>query len=149
MQNWSTKKRVAVLLTLIFGSLIVLGGSITALVLHLVSTKFTGNLVVDGTVFNIDKCRSGQVYNFSGIQLSDDGGRRLRLIQNPTDGIVSVSLFPTDQNRGVNLGSCGTLSISSQNSRVNYVMNQSGTATLDCDTDGHKVTGSVAFNNCH
>ncbi len=149
MQNVSRKKFVLILLGIIFGSLIVLGGAITALGLHLVSTRVTGDVTVDGSEFTINQCRSGQLLGFSGIQLSDASGRRLRVIQNPTDGVVSVSLFSANQDTGDNLGSCGTLRINLTSSYVNYVRNINGAAALNCEMGKHKVIGNVNFTNCH
>ena len=149
MQNPSRKKFVITLLSIIFGSLIILGGSITALVLHLVRTEVTGNLLVDGSTFTINKCRSGQVFGFYGIQLSDATGRRLKVIEDQTDGKVTVSLFPANQDTGDILGNCVALHMRLQNSRVNYIANVGGAATFDCGTGNHKVVGDVNFTNCH
>lgn len=145
----SKKHGVLILLTIIFGSLIILGGSITFFVLRLVGTKITGNLIVDGSAFSISKCQSGQAFSFTGIQLKDNEGRRLRLFKNPADGTVTVSFFPANQDSGQKLGDCASLHVESGYSRVNYILNQSGAATLNCNTGGHKVTGSVEFKNCH
>jgi hypothetical protein len=110
--------------------------------------KVTGSLQVDGTTFAIAQCRSGQAFGFSGVEFTDATGRRLRLLANP-DGTCAAALFSGDSATGDRLGQCGELSMAAQSSRINSIVNLKGTANLNCDRGGHKVTGNVEFENCH
>lgn len=110
--------------------------------------KVSGNLQVDGTDFAVGQCRSGQAFGFSGIELTDAKGRRLRLLANP-DGTCSAALFSGSATIGDRLGQCGDLTMTAQSSRINSIVNVKGTANLNCEAVGHKLTGNVEFENCH
>lgn len=118
------------------------------LVLAACTAKITGDLQVDGNVFAITECRSGQALGFSGIELGDSAGRHLRLIATADGGTVAA-LFPANAARGDTLGSCGDLKMHAQSSRINSIVNLEGSATLACEALGHKVAGSISFENCH
>ena len=111
-------------------------------------SKVTGTLQVDGTTFAVAQCRSGQAFGFSGIELADANGRRLRLFANP-DGTCTAALFKGDSTTGDRLGPCGVLTMAAQSSRINSINNVQGTAKLACEAVGHKVAGNVGFENCH
>jgi hypothetical protein len=104
--------------------------------------------VVDGAPFTIKQCRSGQAFGFSGIELTDASGNRLRLLAN-ADGTCSAALFKGNSLTGDRLGQCGTLAMEAQSSRINSIVNVKGTAKLLCEAVNHKVTGTVEFENCH
>ena len=70
------------------------------------TAKVTGTLQVDGTSFAVGQCRSGQAFGFSGIELADATGRRLRLLANP-DGTCTAALFSGNSSTGDRLGQCG------------------------------------------
>jgi hypothetical protein len=110
--------------------------------------KVTGTLQVDGATFGVNQCRSGQAFGFSGIELSDATGRRLRLLAN-ADGTCSAALFKGDSSTGDRLGQCGVLTMEAQSSRINSIVNVRGTAKLSCEAVNHKVSGTVEFENCH
>lgn len=112
------------------------------------SAKISATIQVDDAPFAPTDCRSGQALGFSGIELIDANGRHLRLMAQ-ADGSTSVALFAADAPRGDLLGPCGTLVMHAQNSRINSITNLEGTASLDCQAVGHKVTGKVDFANCH
>jgi len=112
------------------------------------TAKVTGTLQVDGTAFEVKQCRSGQAFGFSGIELTDANGRRLRLLAN-ADGTCSAALFNGDSATGDRLGQCGTLAMTAQSSRINSISNVMGTAKLACEAGVHKVAGNVEFENCH
>jgi hypothetical protein len=109
---------------------------------------FSGMVFLDGGAFNATTCRSGQALGFSGIEIQDTSGRRLRLLLN-ADGTTDVGLFQPQDAKGELLRQCGTLSIQAQHSRVNSITNVSGTAGLSCTGAGHKVEGNLSFTNCH
>ena len=119
-----------------------------ALALFACTAKITGTLQVDGAPFEIKQCRSGQAFGFSGIELTDASGNRLRLLAN-ADGTCSAALFKGNSPTGDRLGQCGTLAMEAQSSRINSIVNVKGTAKLLCEAVNHKVTGSVDFENCH
>lgn len=121
---------------------------LAALALMGCQSKVTGKLEVDGSPFTIQLCRSGQAFGFSGIELTDETGRRLRLIAN-ADGTCTAALFKGDNTIGEQLGQCGTLTMKAQSSRINSITNIQGTAKLDCEAASHKVVGDIEFENCH
>ena len=111
-------------------------------------SKVTGTLEVDGAPFNVELCRSGQAFGFSGIELTDTSGQRLRLLAN-ADGTCTAALFKSGSNTGDRLGQCGALSMEAQSSRINSITNLQGTAKLSCEAVNRKVVGDVQFENCH
>jgi hypothetical protein len=121
---------------------------LSALALAGCTSKVTGTLEVDGSAFEVKECRSGQAFGFSGIELTDAGGRRLRLLVNG-DGTCTAALFKGDSNTGDRLGQCGALDIQAQSSRINSITNVMGKAQLACEAVGHKVAGNIEFENCH
>ena len=121
---------------------------LTALALAGCQSKVTGTLEVDGSPFAVQECRSGQAFGFSGIELTDETGRRLRLLAN-ADGTCSAALFKGDSPTGDRLGQCGTLTMEAQSSRINSITNVKGKANLACEALNHKVAGNVEFENCH
>jgi hypothetical protein len=110
--------------------------------------KVTGTLQVDGTTFVVEQCRSGQAFGFSGIELTDPNGRRLRLLAS-ADGTCTAAIFKGDSTTGDRLGSCGVLTMEAQSSRINQIVNVRGKAKLACEAVGHKVAGDIEFENCH
>jgi hypothetical protein len=110
--------------------------------------KLSGSLELDGQLFELDSCRSGQVYGFSGVELRDKDGNKLRLVQTPT-GDGQVILMPKGSETGIDLGTCGPFQVSTQNSTINDVKNVEGRAKLECSTGGHTLKGKVSFSNCH
>jgi hypothetical protein len=115
------------------------------LVLVECTAKITGSLQVDGQTFAVTQCRSGQAFGFSGVEFTDAGGRRLRL----PDGTCAAALFSGNGATGDRLGQCGVLTMAAQSSRINSIVNLQGTAKLDCEAVGHKISGNVEFENCH
>ena len=111
-------------------------------------SKVTGTLQVDGNNFAVAQCRSGQAFGFSGIELTDSNGRRLRLFADP-DGTCTAALFNGDSATGDRLGQCGVLTMTAQSSRINSINNVEGTAKLSCEAGTHKVACNVEFENCH
>lgn len=112
------------------------------------SNKLEGDIEVDGEEFELDSCRSGQVYGFVGVELEAEDGRRLRIVNTPTGEPVAVVL-PSGSSSGVEVGTCGSFRIERQNSTVNNVTNVEGSADLECEGNGHSVKGTVEFENCH
>lgn len=112
------------------------------------SNKLGGDLKVNGEAFSPESCRNGAVYSFSGVEVQGKGGRRLRIIQVPT-GEAGVVLFAPGAQVGTDLGVCGTISVSDQNSTINNVKNVQGKAQLKCAADGVTLEGSITFENCH
>jgi hypothetical protein len=121
---------------------------LVALALSSCTSKVTGALEVDGSAFEVKECRSGQAFGFSGIELTDATGRRLRLLVNG-DGTCTAALFKGDSATGDRLGECGALAVQAQSSKINSITNVMGKAQLACEAGGHKVSGSIEFENCH
>lgn len=109
------------------------------------TAEITAALNVDDGSFVPTSCRAGQLNGFAGVDLIDAGGRTLRLVQTPTNEPNAILLG--DQT--VDFGVCGSLSVERQTSTVNDITNVMGEAKLDCEAEGHKVSGTVTFKNCH
>lgn len=110
--------------------------------------KLGGDLTVDGKPFTLDSCRSGQAFGFSGVDLLDPDGKKLRLVVNP-NGTGAAIVFPPGATVGEEVGPCGPLTVTAQNSTINSIKNVEGSATLDCTRGAHAIKGSVTFENCH
>jgi hypothetical protein len=108
----------------------------------------TGALEVDGAPFQPTTCRSGPSLGFSGIELADEQGHRLRLAQT-LDGTPAMIYFSPGQPIGENLGACAAVRAVFGVAVVNGVRNLEGYATLACETPRRRVTGTVQFENCH
>lgn len=108
--------------------------------------ELEADLKVDGEAFEPTSCESGQRYSFSGVDLIDHSGRKVRLVQSPN---MSPSAILIAGNQVVELGECGSLTVERQNSMVNDITNVAGNATLKCEAAGHVVEGTVRFKNCH
>ncbi|HEY0254903.1 MAG TPA: hypothetical protein VGC41_25430 [Kofleriaceae bacterium] len=113
------------------------------------TSHVSGDLTVDGTPFKVTTCRSGAAYNFSGLQITNDQGIQLRVMQK-VDGTVAVAVFAPNAAKGDTVSdNCGTIKIETQNSKINNVRNVEGSINLACEGAGHKVAGSLTFENCH
>lgn len=110
------------------------------------SAELTAELKIDGQAFTPTSCRSGQANGFAGVDLIDDSGRTLRIVQTPTTQPQAIVL---DGQLVADLGTCGAMSLERQNSSVNEITNVMGSATLECEAAGHAVEGTVTFKNCH
>jgi hypothetical protein len=110
------------------------------------SAELTAELKIDGQAFTPTSCRSGQANGFAGVDLIDDSGRTLRIVQTPTTQPQAIVL---DGQLVADLGQCGAMSLERQNSSVNEITNVMGSATLKCEAAGHAVEGTVTFKNCH
>jgi hypothetical protein len=111
-------------------------------------SRITANITLNGTPFTPTTCRSGEPMGFTGVELADARGQRLRISAGVT-GQSLVYYFPDANSSMVPMGFCGPLSIERQNSRINNVYNVRGNATLNCTGLGGALTGSVSFENCH
>lgn len=107
-----------------------------------------GNLTLDGQPFNASTCRSGTPSGFTGVDLIDDAtGDKLRVAQQ-LDGTANVLYFPGGAGTGTDLGTCGTVLVTTQNSTINDVVNVMGDANLSC-SGAYTVAGQMHFENCH
>jgi hypothetical protein len=119
-----------------------------ALVFASCTAHVTSAIQIDGAPFPASTCRSGQANGFSGVELADQNGRRLRLAQN-LNGTLAAVYFPAGSQVGVDLGTCFTMNTQTGVGVVNGVQNIEGGAILACRTETHQVSGSVQFENCH
>ncbi len=106
------------------------------------------SIMVDGSRFSPRTCRSGQAMGFSGVELADELGQRLRLAR-LLDGTFQAVYFPAGSEMGENLGACGTMNIEEGGAVINGIRNVKGSATLDCGGTKHRVTGNLRFEGCH
>lgn len=112
------------------------------------TNKLEGNVTVDGKPFDLASCRSGQVYGFAGVELVSSAGDKLRLDITPASEAIAYYM-PASAPTGAKIGTCGAMTLETQNSTINDVRNVRGTANLDCSGGGHTVQGSLTFENCH
>ena len=119
-----------------------------ALVFASCAAHVSSTIQVDGALFSVSTCRSGQANGFSGVELADQRGQRLRLAQN-LNGTLDAVYFPSGSPTGKNLGACFTMNTQTGVGVVNGVRNVEGSAVLSCSTERHQVSGSVQFKNCH
>jgi hypothetical protein len=110
------------------------------------NAELTADLKIDGQPFAPASCRSGQVNGFAGVDLISDGGRTLRIVQTTTNQPQAILL---EGQQAADLGLCGSMSLTRQNSTINDITNVEGNATLKCEAAGHTVEGTVSFKNCH
>ncbi len=110
------------------------------------NAELSADLKVDGNAFTPTSCRSGQVNGFSGVDLIDDKGQKLRLVQTPANKPL-VLFFEAET--PLEFGQCGTMSLDRQNSTINNITNVMGNATLDCKLEKQSVSGTITFKNCH
>jgi hypothetical protein len=113
------------------------------------ASKVEGTLQVDGAPFQVERCRSGAALGFPGIALVHGDGRSIRLLASQRDGSVAAALIPAGAAVGIDLGPCGSIELREQSSNVNNIQNQQGSATLSCEREGHQLSGSIRFENCH
>jgi len=114
-------------------------------------SKTSGSVSVDGAAFVIDTCRSGQanVPAFEGVDFLDKSNRRVRFL---TDGSGSIRtfLFAPNAANGDFIGeSCGSITLTRQNSEVNGVKNIQGSVTANCTGSGHSIVANATFEACH
>ena len=112
-------------------------------------SKLNSSLVLNGAPFVPTQCNSGQPQGFSGVDLIDATGTKLRLQTVPT-GQAMVFVFPGGSPVGAPVAMCGTLAVERQNSQINNVYNVRGNATLpSCSNGAMTVSGTIQFENCH
>lgn len=112
--------------------------------------KLNGSITVNGAPFTPQTCQSGVPMGFSGVELADGAGQRLRLITDPAgSGTLILVHLPAGAPVGVPVPGCGTVTVTPQNSRVNNVQNVEGRAQIQCITPTGAVQGSIEFGNCH
>jgi hypothetical protein len=113
------------------------------------SNHLTSRVQIDGAQFSPTGCNNGIVYGFAGVQFQDAAGRRLRVLNNPATNEVRVAWFPDGTGRGYELGTCASLRQRRGTGTINGVQNQEGAVSFSCDSEGHKISGSIDFKNCH
>ncbi len=112
------------------------------------SNRLTGSFTINGAAFVPTSCRSGQVSGFTGVDLLDAAGNKIRLVATPS-GQPMVYYVAAGQIVATPIGMCGALSVNRTNSRINNVYNVEGQATLACASPTGQVTGTVQYANCH
>ena len=121
---------------------------LVVLVVAACSNKLGGDLTINGEKATLSSCRSGAVYGFRGVELSIKGGTKLRVAATPANE-AQVFVMLAGQIKGLDIGICGTIQVSDQNSTINDVKNVEGKVVLDCTADGLTLKGTVTFSNCH
>jgi hypothetical protein len=112
------------------------------------SSKVSGEIEVNGKKVGVSSCRNGVVYGYRGVEVTTKDGDRLRVAMTQT-GEAWLVFMPKGSSTGSEIGACGTLEVSDQNSTINDVKNVEGKMELDCASDGLSVKGTVKFENCH
>jgi hypothetical protein len=112
------------------------------------SNKVGGEITVNGEKVELSSCRNGVIYGFRGVEVTAKTGLKLRIVATATDEAF-VAVIPPGAETGTEIGRCGSLKISDQNSTINDVKNVEGRAKLECNSDGFDIKGTVSFANCH
>jgi hypothetical protein len=110
--------------------------------------RLNGSITINGTAFTATDCRSGQVSGFTGVDLVDASGNKLRLVATPS-GQPMVYYVTAGSAVGTPIGMCGAMTINRTNTRINSVYNVEGQVTLACMSPQAQVSGSMQFANCH
>src|SRR5688572_5796363 len=108
------------------------------LVLAGCQSKLSSTVTLDGKPFAIESCRSGEATGFSGVDLLQSDGTKLRLVSMP-NGQAEVHVFAPGAATSSELGACGPFSVERQNSRINNIHNVMGSASLSCTKNGRSV----------
>jgi hypothetical protein len=109
--------------------------------------KLEGSLMVNGTPFQPTACRSGQVYGFVGVELTNAEGASLRFVQTPMN-VPQVIYMASEGAPATVVGVCGGMSVRQTNTRINNVYNVEGVVNPQC-AGTMTVAGSLRFANCH
>jgi hypothetical protein len=120
------------------------------------TSRFRGNLSVDGRPFVARACSAGYNERFYGVDLTDREGRVLRLafVEKPT-GVFPyprpgasrpsfVALKPHDAAQWELVGPCGPLLVERQNKG-----GVEGETKLSCLSAQHAIQGRIVFENCY
>ena len=108
------------------------------------SNKLEGELTVHGETMKPTACRSGAVYGFFGVELTDAEHHVVRLLAKP-DGSNDAIVMGGAEAGATTDHDCMQIHVSQQNSTINSVRNVEGEATISCEN----VKGHVTFANCH
>jgi hypothetical protein len=109
--------------------------------------KLEGSLTVNGAPFEVSSCRSGQANGFMGVDLSNEAGATIRLVQTPMN-VPQVLYLQGEGAQATMIGTCGSLTIRTQNSTINDIRNVEGNANLQC-AGAVTIAGAMRFQNCH
>ncbi|HVJ93481.1 MAG TPA: hypothetical protein VM580_26955 [Labilithrix sp.] len=112
-----------------------------------------GALQSSGGMRPLAACSSGERRSFFGVDLIEEGGRTLRLVDDPIYGLRGRYSGPDLPEEGVVLdgSSCRVLraTIAPTGWRINGIRVLEGNATLDCVLpDNSPVRGEVRFSGC-
>jgi hypothetical protein len=130
------------------------------LIVGCTTPRVVGSLEVDGRPFAPTDCRTGARYRYTGVELGDTSGRRLRASigprrfslvhpSPPDTGVPLVTVLePGDESGGQPVGYCGSLTVGEEMSKM-PLRDVEGKADLSCRSDQHSVVGHVEFENCH
>ncbi|HUS64145.1 MAG TPA: hypothetical protein VMZ28_06360 [Kofleriaceae bacterium] len=102
-----------------------------------------GELIVDGTPFQVTSCTPGTKHQFLGFDLKSWDKRRLWISAAPP-GRARVHVFRTPV-LPVELGRCADAQVNEIEPPVGGVV---GSFTADCAAVGHTVTGSMTVTDC-
>ena len=105
------------------------------------------HLKLDGEIWQVEGCESGQPMGFSGIELKGLDRSRIRLVSNPT-GTGNVIYFAADSQTGRDLGACAVVAFEEGNLTINEVKSLNGGGTVDCKGGKRSLTGTVAVKDC-
>jgi hypothetical protein len=116
----------------------------SACVPHLAS-----NMIVDGVPFSPTRCASGARLGFSGVELVDSDGRRLRVGWPHDNRTPALAYYPQGAAIGQLFPACGKVNMRNGPARVNGVQEVDGTVTLACSIGQHSFSGTIEFEGCH
>jgi len=113
------------------------------------ANELSSDLDLNGEQLSLTSCRNGLVFGFRGVQLTAEGGTRVRIGASQAGEAADVAVAPPGSDRATRVAGCAVLDIADQSSTINGVTNVAGNATLDCSGSSFLLTGQVSFSNCH
>ncbi len=130
---------------------VVVGGGIFAIIINVMETEVSGTLSVtrgnESFEFVPDDCRSGQPFGFFGVDVTDQKGQVVRLMNDPVRGPIVMVQRAGGSARPLPLSDCETVEVTvvHTNTTINDVRALDGSARLKCPG----VRADLSFGNCH
>jgi hypothetical protein len=115
------------------------------------ATRVTGPLSIDGVPFvpgGSNVCNTGYADGFFGVEIDDEAGDSLRLIQDPTDLSSSALFIAADGSRSNDMAQVDLVLSVTPTGRNPSASDISGTAKLLAAPDGAGIVGELQLTAC-
>jgi hypothetical protein len=103
-----------------------------------------GTVLVDGSVFRIDRCISGSVSEVHGVDFVDAEGTKVRVYTEP-NGNAAVVLFLRGADVGITMHGCAQMDVHDTGMALNRVKIVEGAASMKCASGDFTVEGTASF----